>query len=361
MIRAMLSIHKAHKLSLTYLRPRYTKLSTSYQALQRNMENRKQHYVPQCYLRNFSPNNKNLYIYDKVVSRQYGKAVGNVAYKEYFYKLPEKFIENISDIPSGTQFYEKEFFAESIENQYNIILRHIIKKGKSFLENRNIDEIINQREKELFAQLIAIQYLRMPDLREKYSDAHKKDISLSSEIIKAFLTHNNPELKGEIENLHISYDEAYDPILHSDMYAGEEFYVEIANQIMNKHWVYFIAEEGSFYTSDNPIIIKPHIQNQRPFYEGFGMRGVEIIFPISSSVLLTMWDSNYFVEMEKTPDSFNIISDKERREYNCLQYMFSNRQTYSFNDDFSLIETLKVCNNGKEYFRNKSKILVNGK
>ena len=91
------------------------------------------------------------------------------------------------------------------------------------------------------------------------------------------------------------------------------------------------------------------------------MKGVEIIFPISSSILLTIWDRNYFEKNEQTPDSFNKINDKRKRGYNSLQYMFSNRQTYSFNNDFSLINTLISCNNGNEFFRKKSRILVNGK
>lgn len=74
-----------------------------------------------------------------------------------------------------------------------------------------------------------------------------------------------------------------------------------------------------------------------------------------------MWDSKYFHKMGDISDSFNNISDKQKREYNCYQYMFSNKQTYSYNNDFDLIKLLKICNNGKEYFSEKSKILVNGK
>lgn len=242
-------------------------------------ENRKQHYIPQCYLRNFSPNDKNIFIYDKMKGDSFRNTVESVANIDYFYDLPEKFIENIEEIPNGTKFYEKAFFADTVEKYFNNILGQIIDKGNLWLRNEDIDEIINPHEKELFSQLIAIQYLRMPNIREKYSNARKKGIDCTSDIIKSFLSCQNPELKGEIDSFQVAYDESFDPILHSEIYADEELYIEIANQILNKHWVYFIAENKDFYTSDNPIIIKPHIPNQRPFYEGFGMTGAEIIFP----------------------------------------------------------------------------------
>ena len=194
-----------------------------------NKENRKQHYLPQCYLKNFSPNNKNIFIYDKIERKPFRNTVEKVAYKDYFYELPEKYFENISEIPFGTQFYEKEFFANNIENQYNIILKKIINKGNLWLEDKIINKIITQTEKEIFAQLIAIQYLRMPDIKDKYSDVQKKEINISSDIIKSFLSHEKPKLKEEIENIQVKYDEAYDPILHSEMYADEELYFGIAN------------------------------------------------------------------------------------------------------------------------------------
>lgn len=327
----------------------------------KSQENKIQHFVPKCYLRNFSPNNESIYIYDKIEKKDFRNSVDKVAYSDYFYDLPEKYIENITEIPYGKRYYEREFFANNIERQYNRILKKVILCGESWFANRKTEEILTPEEKELFAQLIAIQYLRLPDIREIYSDATKKHTDAQTDIIKSFLRNEKPELAKEIDKIQVEYNEEFNPVLHSEIYSDEELYNGIANQILNKHWVYFISDSNDFYTSDNPIIIKPHIKNQRYFYEGFGMRGVEVIFPISSSILLTMWDTNYFENIEYAVDSFNTITDKQKREYNSYQYMLSNRQTYSFCNDFSLVKLLIICNNGNEFFREKSRILVNGK
>lgn len=45
----------------------------------------KQHFIPECYLKGFSNNNKNLYVYDKHLSKVYCKAFGHVGYKNLLY------------------------------------------------------------------------------------------------------------------------------------------------------------------------------------------------------------------------------------------------------------------------------------
>lgn len=327
----------------------------------KNKENKVQHFVPQCYLRNFSSNNENIYIYDKIERKIFRSSVDKVAYKNYFYEIPEKYLNQIDKVTYGAQYFEKEFFANNVERLYSQILKRIIGNGDSWKLNKNGNETLSIEDKELFAQLIAIQYLRLPRIRENYSNALEKVTDARTDIIKSFLRHEKPELKNEIEKIDVKYDQEYNSVLHSEIYANEELYNSIANQILNKHWVYFISESNDFQTSDNPIIIKPHIQNQRPYFEGFGMKGVEIIFPISSSILLTMWDAEYFEKSEYIIDSFNLITDKQKRAYNSYQYMFSKRQTYSFDNDFRLIQLLVDCNNGNELFMGESKILVNGK
>ena len=71
----------------------------------KSRENRKQHFIPQCYLKHFSSNKKNLFVYDKKSSKSFSSPIGNIAYKEFFYQLPEKFIKNLDEIPSGTNYY----------------------------------------------------------------------------------------------------------------------------------------------------------------------------------------------------------------------------------------------------------------
>jgi hypothetical protein len=323
--------------------------------------NSRQHYVPKCYLRQFTPNQKTIFIYDKKEERSFRNSIDTVAYFDMFYELPEKYIENIKDLPFQTKYIEKEFFANSVENIYNQLLIKINSKAKDWINFQKKEEIISKEEKELLSQLIAIQFLRMPNIRDKYVNAEEKALGIRSDIIKSFFGNIHPDYKETLKNISIEHNHDFDPILHSDIYTDEELIYEMGDQLIDKFWVYYVSSNNDFYTSDNPVLIKPHLTNQSSYYDGFGMRGVEIILPIGSSVLLTIWDHNYFKEMETFADTFNHINDKDKRAYNCYQYIWANKQVYSQSDNFTLIELLKMSNSGKEVFMKRPKLKVNEK
>ncbi|RYX81984.1 DUF4238 domain-containing protein, partial [bacterium] len=229
------------------------------------------------------------------------------------------------------------------------------------LEN-NKNQILDNEEKHLFATLIAIQFLRMPNIRYKYVEADKKFYDKRLEIIKAYI---NTEIfldKEISEDLDISYDnEDFASAIHAEIFADEELLLEITNLITSKHWVFYVTSSKDFYTSDNPIFVKSYLPNQKTHYEGFGMKGAEIIFPLGSSVLLTLWDENYFNEKQNMADNFHCIDANSKIEYNRHQYLHATKQIYSEKDNFDLIREIKSINGGKEIFIKSAKILVNGK
>lgn len=321
------------------------------------MENVYQHYLPQCYLRNFTQNGKNLFIYDKIKKASFRNSVNNIAGTKDFYKIPAKYLTSLKD----ELFFEKEFFANKVEILYAAQLKALQVKANDWLDNKNKEKVISQEDKEILSILLAIQFLRMPNVKNQYSDALRKATKHRVDIIKSFIVSQRTEFKDAARSLKVQYDKEYNTVLHSQIYANEDIIGNIVKNLINKFWVFYVSSKSDLYTSDNPIIIKPHLQNQKPLSNGFGMRGAEVIFPITSSVILTIWDSNYFNEKENLSNSFNLITEKSKTEYNCLQYIWANRQVYSPNNDFKLISDLKTVNKGKEIFMKKPEILVNGK
>lgn len=320
---------------------------------------KKQHYVPECYLRNFSPNGKYVHIYDKKAQKPFSNSLDSIAYFPYLYEIPIKYLTEKLNIPYETKYFERAFFAEHIESLYAKILNKIVSKADYWTNTQEHREILTQNEKEILAQLIVIQHLRMPNVKSDTSNTYEKAMLEYFDIIKSGIINMNPELDNNIAK--IEYDKDYDTILHSKLYANQEFVSDFATQILTKHWVFYISNNTDFYTSDNPIIVKPHIQNKPNYYDGFGMEGAEIIFPISKSILMTMWDSTHFPEKQKKDNTFELLSAKEIRAYNCYQYIWANQQVYSYSNDFSIIELLKSENEGKEIIKKRPKNLVNGK
>ncbi|WP_419210896.1 DUF4238 domain-containing protein [Maribacter sp. X9] len=319
----------------------------------------KQHYIPQCYLRNFSPNGKFINIYDKIVSKSFSNSLDSIADFDYFYEIPKKYLSEKFNIPYGTKYFEKAFFAEHIEKIYAQILDKIVHKANCWIKTKERIEILTKNEKEELAQLIAIQHLRMPNVKDDNSNTFEKAMLESFDIIKSGIININPVIDNK--EIIIEYDKDYDTVLHSNLYANEKLVSDFATQVLNKDWFFYISENTDFYTSDNPIIIKPHIQNERNYYDGLGMKGVEIIFPISKSIILIMRDSNYFPEKQGKENTFELINLKQMREYNCYRYIWANRQVYSYSNDFNIIKGLKMVNGGKEIIMKRPKTLVNGK
>lgn len=319
----------------------------------------KQHFLPKCYLKNFSLNEKNVYIYDKKAHKAFSNSLNSIAYFPYLYEIPIKYLSQKLKTPYGSKYFERAFFAEHIEQLYAEILNTILGKANQWTNKQQRIEVLTSNEKEILAQLIAIQHLRMPNVKIETAQSYEKLMQESLAIFKSGITNIYPEL--DVHQAKFEYDKDYDTLLHSKLYANQEFVCNFASQILDKHWIFYISDSTDFYTSDNPIIIKPHISNKPYYYDGFGMEGVEIIFPISKSILLTMWDSNHFPGKQKKNNNFELLTTKEINLYNCYQYIYANQQVYSYSNNFSIIEFLKSENEGAEIIMKGPKTFVNGK
>lgn len=54
---------------------------------------KKQHYIPQCYLKMFSDNNTHIWAYDKISKKSYGVLISDVCTANNFYTISDSFIK----------------------------------------------------------------------------------------------------------------------------------------------------------------------------------------------------------------------------------------------------------------------------
>lgn len=323
-------------------------------------ENKKQHYIPQCYCRNFSENKKSIWVYNKKNSKSYTQSIANIAYEDDFYKLADKVVDG--ETITSANMLEKEFFANNLEIIYSDCLKLFASKTKEWLTDHNNNPVIDKKTKDIFSALIALQYLRMPNIREMHIDANKKAKNYTFELFKDFYkTQVEEKQHSFVDSIALEYDEELQSLEHFYIYGDQKLIDSYQDQLVNKIWIFYVTEHNNVYTSDNPILTKPHIANQPYLYSGFGMNGVEVIFPLNSSLVLTIWDEGYFIDKRKFDNTFCLIDAKSLREYNLYQYMFSNSETYCINDNFNLIRAMVHMNEGKEHFADRPRIYVNGK
>ena len=311
----------------------------------------KQHYIPECYLKNFSNDGKWLHVYSKKPSKIFFQSISNIANKKSYYNIKNNRFPEVTGLENNT--LERDFFASTFESYFNEILKKIIKNCDESSINTN-NFILEKSEINIFSELIALQYIRLPQFRRKYWNLYKDYNTKTFDIIKSFLKYHN---KIDNTDEEISFDDRFASDIHAGFLFDETFRYQIQEALVNKIWIFYYTEEN-VYTSDYPILLKPHLQNQKPFVESFAMRGVEVFFSISKNIILTMWDENVFHEKKEMHNKVFSLESKKLREYNLYQYCFAESQIYSEKNEFEIITIFKHLNNGDEYFSKSDKIKV---
>lgn len=79
----------------------------------------KQHYIPRCYLRMFSDNEKSIYTYDKKASKSYQTSMMAVCCEKDIYTLSDEYVKKSREEAKGNPInkltIEKEHFAKDVE------------------------------------------------------------------------------------------------------------------------------------------------------------------------------------------------------------------------------------------------------
>ena len=88
----------------------------------------KQHYIPRCYLKRFSNNEKSIYTYDKVHCKSYNSSLMAVCCKDDLYTLSKEYVKENND--KGESIIHKlsietDHFANTVEPIYAQLLNQI--------------------------------------------------------------------------------------------------------------------------------------------------------------------------------------------------------------------------------------------
>lgn len=98
--------------------------------------------------------------------------------------------------------------------------------------------------------------------------------SKRTDIITSFLSMANPKFKN-VNKLNLDFDEKYSSALHSNFILDDKWRYDIQDQLVKKIWIFYYTENNAL-TSDNPILLKPHLKEKVSFYTGFWEEGIEM-------------------------------------------------------------------------------------
>lgn len=265
-----------------------------------------EHYVPCCYLWNFSfrKNNKSLqnspiHVFDTAINKHFIRAVHDVSSDYGFYDVP--------DLDDKSQVLEELF--SNIEGEYATLLNALIDGVRT-----SSISCLGKKEKTSFAAHFAIQYVR--------TLAYRNFLSCLVEQIKTIIP------KSSIDYDHIT-SENYIRSLHNGQLLDIETANDFANVFEGKKWIINLNKTNHpFITSDNPVCV---INCGGSI--GLCSPDCIIAIPICPDVLVVMVDNHFPVQDRKVVEMCDVkIVDywNKQQQKNCSRCLFSSSDDFSF-------------------------------
>jgi hypothetical protein len=260
--------------------------------------NKKHHYVPRMYLKNFSSNGKtiNLFNFNQEIMI-FGGALKSQCYKDYLYGVEDSLEKALA----------------MIEGEAAKLLREMRKTLKppipgSVEHGTFLTFVIFQRNRTLYAARAVNEML----------------VSMAQKIILY-----NPTIPKDIfEKISI---EVNDPAIHALRAANSSlhFAMDLSPKLL-------LAKKGTeFITSDNPVIFYNQALEQCDNHHGLGTasKGLQVFFPISPEIAILFYDSSIYKVGGKRDLAIQITEQRDMAQINTLILANAEENIYFLTSD----------------------------
>jgi hypothetical protein len=313
------------------------------------MTGEQHHYVPRFLLKNFTRGKKpQVFVFDKSNDNQFRTNIKNIAAEKGFY-----------DLEVGSDILTLEPGLANLEGSASGIINKILQE-KSL-------KLLDECEVSILAVFLAVQFVRTKEHRLRFEYLGERlaqkfrDMGATEENI-AQQTKSSTELPE-------------DKLIGFKSVLGANEFVPI---LLNKVWVLFeTTNRQPFYISDNPLGLHNQVDHGPYGNIGLAVRGVEIYFPISTTLCLGLLCPSIAEEFQKAyqnirnldqmaPGLADVVMNKpaSAREFcdglvngtpisvaednvnlmNSLQVMYSSRFVYCESDSFDLVKRMMKDN-----------------
>jgi len=246
-------------------------LSLEYRKYYLSNTPKKQHYVPQFILRNFSCGKKNkIFVFDKKSNRSFPSNSKDIGHENNFYD------DQVTEYGNETEFKLSE-----LETIVAPIVDKIVSQG-------SIKEL-EEWEHKWLCLFSTVQMLRTNDTRDFLEESNKiinervkEWEGSSSEGVDNFINMSKEEIKSSSINLLNSLPGS------------------LVKNFLDKELSLLEAPENqSFYISDHPVVKHNYLPREGRGNLGIGLKGIQIYFPISSKYCLSFLCSELVQEIRQ--------------------------------------------------------------
>ena len=203
---------------------------------------KKQHFVPQFYLRQFVDSNNFLHCYNKTSGKKFHAHTDDICFKEYGYEVTASFGNAKFLLPN-----EIEKMFRALENEYNQVLKSVVQKCISIHDGRSL--ICTPHERTVLASMVANFLVRNFLAVEKHLDDE----------ITQDLLHNNEEVRSMDNMLRAMKLADAKPLLEL---AQKKLFLDpnqdgtakfISDTLLGMNFSFFVTDSIDFITSDCPV------------------------------------------------------------------------------------------------------------
>lgn len=273
-------------------------------------ENRQQHFVPQFYLKNFSENKTHIHAY-------------NIRTKETHYTQIR------------TSCREKYFYGKNLEIEKFL-------SDVEAIQKKIIDEVISKKDVDLSStdkHGVLLSFLLMQKYR---TQSAKKDSNISLNhffdlIIKPRMKTNKNFEKYSEEYIDGLKMESPDFFYREGIPLALESFFAIMDL---RPIVIGINSDKEFITSDNPVIFNNYVDFKEYPLLGLVSPGLQIICPLTSKLLLFLFDSDIYKLKNCSITGSDIDALNEIQILNCCENIF-----FRYKDVQEYVENFDIKNN----------------
>lgn len=148
----------------------------------------KQHYIPRCYLKRFSDNDKSLFTYDKLQSKVYPASMMSVCCEDDIYSISDSYVEK-NNKKTGHNFnrlsIEHDHFANLIEPNLSQLLQSIDIIKDEWISGKEQYRLQFKEKRELALHLVT-QFFRHPLLKDSTVDNYLRMEKARIDLVKSF-------------------------------------------------------------------------------------------------------------------------------------------------------------------------------
>lgn len=304
---------------------------------------KKQHYVPQVYLKNFCEIKKSINVFDKEQLKRHKANINDIACKNYFHDIEPNDEEQIF-----------EHLLSDFESQYGTTYNNLLVKLNPIIGTINENNYsrlsldLDIEEKQTLATFFVLQNLRTNHKR-------KEMVQIFKHLLEVIAKTNTPDFDKHFKIK--VYEDKFAP-LHIKMILDS--LEKLSSYLMHQKWLFSInLSERPLYTSDNPAVLDTEFCTNDGRGKGFLSQGINFYLPLNPKVLLLIVEESFFENNKFSfgiTDNILLMNESSVIYANDLQFRNSLFQIYSPSGDYffeDMQQSLKHNING-----NKNRLLI---